>query len=120
MKTNQVYKYSVYMYTIPAVRTGTQATFEKTERILKHRVEEHKNPTKTNTSSVREHETSSNHQMDYDNVEILDSAYNDNKLRTKELLYILVQKPILNNQLNSQSQYDIKTIIVEAYAHKRG
>ena len=58
--------------------------------------------------------------MDYATVEILDSAENDNKPRVKELLHILVQKPTLNKQLNSQSQYDIKTIIVEAYAHKRG
>ena len=59
------------------------------------------------------------HQIDFDNVEILDTASSDFKLRMKELLHILKLKPILNKQLNSQSNYDIKTIIIAAYPQFR-
>ena len=47
--------------------------------------------------------------MDLDNVEIIDQAVNDTKLKIKELLHILKWKPSLNRQLNSQSDFDIKT-----------
>ena len=37
------------------------------------------------------------------------------KLRMKELLHILKEQPELNKQLNSQSDYEIKTLIIQAY-----
>ena len=60
------------------------------------------------------------HHMDYENVEIIDHAENDTKLKIKELLHILKRKPSLNRQLNAQSEFDIKTLIIKAYAVYRG
>ena len=57
--------------------------------------------------------------MDFENVEVLDTATNDQKLRVKELLHIIDKKPELNKQLNSQSSYDMKTITVKAYPQFR-
>ena len=59
------------------------------------------------------------HEMDYDNVQVLDTAKTDYKLRCKELLHILEQDPTLNKQLGSQSSYDIKTIIIKAHPQHR-
>ncbi len=59
------------------------------------------------------------HQMDYENIEIVDKASTDFQLRMKELLQILKRKPELNKQLNSQSNYDIKTLIIAAYPQFR-
>jgi hypothetical protein len=42
-----------------------------------------------------------------ENIEIIDKASTDFKLRMKELLHILKRKPELNKQLNSQSNQDI-------------
>jgi hypothetical protein len=53
--------------------------------------------------------------MDYDNIKPSDRARNDFKLRMKELLHILKTKPESKKQLNSQSQYEIKTMIITAY-----
>ena len=55
------------------------------------------------------------HQMDYDNVQIIDQASNDMKLKIKELLHIIQRKPSLNRQLNSQSSYEIQTLLIQAY-----
>jgi hypothetical protein len=85
----------------------------KTERILSHRIKEHRD--KAESACKQHQDTNAGHKIDYDNVEILDSADNDHKLRIKELLHILQKKPLLNKQLNSQSNYDIKTLIVQAY-----
>ena len=57
--------------------------------------------------------------MDYDGIKILDSAENDKKLVIKELLHILRREPILNKQLNSQSGFEIKTLIITAYPQFR-
>ena len=59
------------------------------------------------------------HQLDYNNVEILDTASNNDKIRIKELLHILKRKPALNKQLNAQSSYEIKTLIIKAYPQHR-
>ena len=53
--------------------------------------------------------------MDYENVKVIDRASSDFKLRMKELLHILKEKPELNKQMNSQSKYEIKTLIITAY-----
>jgi hypothetical protein len=55
------------------------------------------------------------HQMDYDNVQIIDQASNDMKLKIKELLHIIQRKPSLNRQLNSQSSSEIQTLLIHAY-----
>ena len=52
-------------------------------------------------------------------MEVIDRADNITKLLVKELLHILKMKPSLNKQLNSQSNFDIKTIIVKAYQQFR-
>jgi hypothetical protein len=89
----------------------------KTERILHHRVKEHRTG---NTSSCYQHVLNNpGHKINYDGIEIVDRASNNMKLQIKELLHILKQKPILNKQLNSQSNFDIKTIIVKAYQQFR-
>ena len=55
--------------------------------------------------------------MQFDKVEILDSADSNFKLLCKELLHIIQLKPSLNKQLNTQSKFDIKTLIIAAYKH---
>ncbi len=85
----------------------------KTERILIYRISEHSN--KNNSACYKHTIDNKGHQMDYDNIKPSDRARNDFKLRMKELLHILKTKPELNKQLNSQSQYEIKTMIITAY-----
>ncbi|CAF0735031.1 unnamed protein product [Brachionus calyciflorus] len=88
----------------------------KCKRILSYRISEHK---KSSESSCCQHESNTRHTMDYDNIEIIDKADTDMKLRIKELLHILKRKPSLNKQLNSQSYYEIKTVIIQAYPQHR-
>ena len=89
----------------------------KTQRILYHRIHEHKND---NKSACYQHSLSNaGHEFDYENIEVIDKADNNTKLLVKELLHILKIKPSLNKQLNSQSDFDIKTIIVKAYQQFR-
>ena len=57
--------------------------------------------------------------MDFDNVEILDQSDRDFKLQMLELLHILKEKPDLNKQLNSQSDFAIKTLIIQSYSQFR-
>ena len=53
--------------------------------------------------------------MAYDEVEILDTAETNFKLEMKELLHIIQHKPTLNKQLNPQSKFNIRTLIIAAY-----
>ncbi len=53
--------------------------------------------------------------MSYDGIEVMDRASLDFKLKMKELLHILKSKPALNKQMNTQSKYEIKTLIIQAY-----
>ncbi|CAF0958391.1 unnamed protein product [Brachionus calyciflorus] len=89
----------------------------KTERILGHRIKEHK--TSNSSACFQDMKNSVGHKIHYDGIEIIDRADNNMKLQVKELLHILKQKPTLNKQLNAQSNYDIKTIIVKAYQQFR-
>ena len=85
----------------------------KTERILAHRMKEH---TKSDKSACYQHTVDNpDHQMDYENIKVIDRASSDFKLRMKELLHILKSKPELNKQMNAQSKYEIKTLIIQAY-----
>ena len=85
----------------------------KTERILVHRLKEHQ---KRADSAFQKHEIQyPNHRIDFENVEILDRADNNLKLEVKELLHIVKHKPSLSKQLNPQSKFNIKTLIIAAY-----
>jgi len=89
----------------------------KTERILAHRMKEHAKSTK---SACFQHIVDNpDHRMDYDNIQVIDRASSDFKAKMKELLHILHTKPELNKQLNSQSKYEIKTLIIQAYPQHR-
>ena len=86
---------------------------EKTERILIHRKKEHE---KSTTSACYQRiKDNPNHQMDYANIKVIDRASSDFKLRMKELLHILKSKPEHNKQLNAQSKYEVKTLIIQGY-----
>jgi hypothetical protein len=72
-------------------------------RHLRTRIEEHKNGigSREEVSSVYKHMLENNHEIDFENVEVLDSATNDYRLRLKEALYIKKFKPALNIQVQS-------------------
>ena len=81
----------------------------KTERILFHRVEEHKGKS---DSAIHEHHLVTSHMIDFEKVEIIDRADSDFKLQFKEILQIDKRKPTLNKQLNSSDSYRIKTYMI--------
>ena len=116
-RTKDIEKQSLVVYKINCKTCQTEY-IGKTERILTHRMSEHAKSTK---SACYQHIVDNiGHQMDYDNIKVIDRASSDFKLRMKELLHILKTKPELNKQLNSQSQYEIKTLIITAYEqHKK-
>jgi len=92
----------------------------RTERILQYRVNEHKSRAPSNKSATKKHtDKYPSHEMDYNNVEIIDTATNRTKLEVKELLHIIKSKPDINRQLGSQSSYEIKTILIQAYPQHR-
>jgi hypothetical protein len=85
----------------------------KTKRILIHRIKEHN---KIESSACAAHMvTNPGHHMDFENINIIDQASNDMKLKIKELLHIIQKKPKLNKQLSSQSSYEIQTLLIQAY-----
>ena len=58
--------------------------------------------------------------MDYEKIQVIDRASSNFKLKMKELLlHILKEQPKLNKQLNSESDYEIKTLIIQAYPQHR-
>ena len=57
--------------------------------------------------------------MDYKNVEIWDNTSNDMKLRIVEPLNILKRNQTLNKQLNSESDFEIRTLLIKAYPKHR-
>ena len=87
----------------------------------KHRLCTKMNQHKSNiSSSCHLHELEHpGHMIDYDNVQVIDSASNDFKLQMKELLHILKRDPDLNKQYNSQSSFDIRTLIINAHPQHR-
>ena len=104
---------SLVVYKISCATEGCDATYVgKTERILCHRINEHRSLA---TSACHQHETDTGHKMDFDNTEIIDSADTNFKLECKELLHIVHLKPSLNRQLAAQSKFNIKTLIIAAY-----
>lgn len=111
-KIKNIESQSLVVYKIKC-RSCEASYIGKTERILYHRLQEHK--TKSSSACFQHSQENQGHEIDWNNVEIVDRADNNLKLQVKELLHILKIKPTLNKQLNSQSNYDIKTIIVKAY-----
>jgi hypothetical protein len=57
--------------------------------------------------------------MDYENILVIDRASSNFKLRMKELLHFLKEQPELNKELNLQTYYEIKTLIIQAYPQYR-
>jgi hypothetical protein len=86
-------------------RTG-EKTYEKcsdigmTDRILKRRIDEHKKK-----GSVFEH-TKTGHEIDFENVKVIDSANTSYKLALKESMHITLNKPTLNVQQSAASKAD--------------
>ena len=111
---------SLVVYKIRCETCGAEY-IGKTERILQYRINEHKSLAKSNKSATKLHTTNNpGHQMDYENVEIIDQANNNLKLKVKKLLRIIQSKPDINRQLGSQSSYEINTILIQAYSqHKK-
>ena len=81
-------------------------------------IKEYMNTKKQDSSACKKQYLTANptHFFDFDGVKILDTAENDFQLQIKELLHILKRKPILNKQLGSQSKFEIKTLIIRAFA----
>ena len=80
-------------------------------------MKEHANSTK---SACYQHVIDNpDHRMDYDNIQVIDRASSNFKAKMKELLHILHTKPELNKQLNPQSKYEIKMLIIQAYPQHR-
>lgn len=115
-RINEIPSQSLVVYKINC-STCKAEYIGKTERILAHRMKEHAKDIK---SACHQHTIDNpDHRMDYDNIQVIDRATSDFKAKIKELLHILHTKPELNKQLNSQSKYEIKTLIVQAYPQHR-
>ena len=86
----------------------------KTHLHLSERVKEHQ---KCEKSAVFQHgQTHKGHEIAFDRVEVIDSSDSKIKLAAKEALHILKEKPSLNKQLNSQSGFDLKMLIIAAHS----
>ena len=106
--TNNLDKsYLIYKLTC---KTCGEIYIGKTYQLLSCRMNQHKK-----SGSPAKHEKDLHHVIDYDNVEVIDGAQTDRKLRIKELLHILKSNPSINKQLNSQSSYEIKSLLLNAH-----
>ena len=85
---------SMVVYRIHCSHPDCDASYiGKTQRILGYRLVEHMKG--QGNSACRQHERENpGHKMDYDEVEILDSADSNQKLEIKELLHIIKEKPL--------------------------
>ena len=75
----------------------------KTERCLIRRKGEHSTGKGAgeNISSCFKHSKQTGHEMDYENIEVLDKANTHKKVLLKEMLHIQKEKPTLNVQKGS-------------------
>ena len=75
----------------------------KTARCLNRRIDEHRKGKgdDENKSSLFQYSVDKQHNIDYDNIEIIDKANNDRKLKLKEIMHINNFKPTLNKQKQS-------------------
>ena len=75
----------------------------KTVRHLKTRLNEHKQcQTGNKQPSVSDNANSLGHEIDWNNVEIIDEAKTDKQLLLKEMLHINILEPKMIKQLNSE------------------
>ena len=91
----------VYKITCESCKAGY---IGKTERILGYRMKEHKN---LDTSAVHQHlndPKNKDHKVDWDKIEIIDTADSNFKLLIKEKIHIEKLKPLLNIQLNESKK----------------
>ena len=87
----------------------------KTQSLPSKRINQHKTD---NESAVKQHLTDkTDHFFDFTKIEVIDHADTDLKLKLIELQHIIKEKPILNCQLNPQSEYEIKKLIIRAYKY---
>ena len=87
----------------------------KTRFILAKRIYQHKI---SEESAIRQHlQRNNSHIFDFSKVQVIDRTESDYMLKLLELQHIIKEKPLLNKQLNSQSNYEIKTLIIAAYAN---
>ena len=115
-RVKQITKRSLVVYRLKCQHEGCGATYiGKTARILGYRMKEHQT---SSSSACKQHEDKNpGHLIEYEKIEILDTAETNFKLEIKELLQIIKHKPSLNRQLNLQSKYNIRTLIIAAYPH---
>jgi len=97
-KTNNIFMKGLVVYQI-GCKNCDSFYIGKTSRILKYRIEEHRNG--SCKSALYDHHLQTGHSIDFDNVKILDRASNDRKLKLKEMLHIDNKKPDLNVQTQS-------------------
>jgi len=117
-RVTEITSRSLVVYRIRCGHPGCDESYiGKTERILLYRLKEHQHD---KSSVCHQHEISTGHVMDVENVEVLDTADSDFKLRLKELLHIVCHRPSLNRQLNPQSQFNVNTLIIAAYKQVTG
>ena len=115
-KVTNVLDMSLVVYQIDCKTCGAKY-IGKTQRILSIRIQEHQ---KSLTSSCKQYEVENpEHTMEYENVEVIDQASSDKKLKMKELLHILKKEPVLNKQVSKQSKYEVNTLIINAYPQHR-
>ena len=84
----------------------------KTERILLYRLNEHRTH---KHSPINQHlRTNQGHEFDFCDVKIIDRADTNQKLLIKEELHIRKNKPVLNTQLNCDTQFksQIQTLLI--------
>jgi len=97
-KKNVVYKLNC---------NNCEATYvDQTKRQLKTRIVEHRNHKKRNTSThsvITDHRIISDHEFDWDNVEIMDVERNLNKRLISEMINIKSQSKSLNLQTDMDS-----------------
>ena len=70
--------------------------------MLSKRIYQHKTD---NQSAVKQHSTDNTRHFDFTKTEVIDHADTDLKLKLIKLQHIIKEKPIINRQLNSQSEY---------------
>ena len=98
--------------------TCKQTYIGKTERILAHRIKEHLNPKKD--SAIQTHlQENPTDVFAPENIEILDKATSNFKIRLKEEFHIITHKPELNSQhaaaykrKHNKDMSNIKTLII--------
>ena len=103
-----------YMQWGACMKKSLSRIYRQNRESAEHRVEEHKNPKKDKNSACKKHtRDNTGHVWNYEEAE------NDQKLLIKELLHILSRRPTCNKQLSSQSSYEIKIVLIKAYAQYR-